>query len=80
MAYQQVPTSGDDINKLTSEQITQFFDDIKSGNLFAVKDAVGTNSAYLTCRTEDEWEYTGLHWASQKGYIICIFFIFDQLI
>jgi ankyrin repeat protein len=77
MAYQSVP-SDEDITRLTSEQIAQFFDDIKSGNLFAVKDAVNTNPAYLTCRTEDEWEYTGLHWASQKGYPEIVAFLLSK--
>ncbi|KAL0487053.1 26S proteasome non-ATPase regulatory subunit [Acrasis kona] len=64
--------------QLTHEQISQFFDHIKSGNLYAVKDAVCMNRAYLYCRTEDEWEYTGLHWASQKGYPEIVSYLLSQ--
>jgi ankyrin repeat protein len=74
----QANNDEDDINRLTSEQIAQFFDDIKSGNLFAVKDAVNSNPAYLTCRTEDEWEYTAAHWASQKGYPDIVSFLLTK--
>jgi hypothetical protein len=47
----------------TSEEITQFFEAVKSGNLDGVKTLVELNNQYLNCRTEDEWSYTGLHWA-----------------
>jgi ankyrin repeat protein len=64
----QQDLSADDSLFLSSEDVAKFFDAVKSGNIDLVRILVESNEQYINCRTNDEWAYTGLHWAAQKGY------------
>jgi len=54
---------------LAADEVSRFFDAVKSGNLEVVKMHVESNLNFLNCRTEDEWEYSALHWSAQKGFL-----------
>lgn len=61
-------TGGDSTNEISATEISTFFMHVKNNHLQQVVSLVESNPAYLSVRTLDEWKYTPLLWAAQKGH------------
>jgi len=63
---------------LTPNDIASFFSHVKNNHYQQVVDLVRGNTQYLTVRTNDEWRYTPLLWATQKGHTQLVQFFLEK--
>lgn len=54
--------------EVSAQDISTFFMHVKNNHYQQVVDLVEGNPSYLKVRTLDEWKYTPLLWAAQKGH------------
>jgi len=79
---QHAPTSegteGEVEHSLSSTEIANFFSCVKNNQYQQVVDLVNANPQYLHVRTNDEWRYTPLLWATQKGHTQLVQFFLER--
>jgi len=63
---------------LSPNEIATFFSHVKNNHYQQVVDLVNANPQYLRVRTNDEWRYTPLLWATQKGHTQLVQFFLEK--